>query len=853
MDDNITIAAKTIPWYGPSSGVELWIYSTKPWVTAAGTPINTSSPNDATRTQPYKKLACTVSAGAHTCAIEAKALSSTEDAQINNDVTLIAVFMDTSYDLPRVINGYSVFGGEGSTAFRVPNDPTSTTWADLALNMGSPSGPVTPGDRTVNDLLVQGDAEVQGTLTAPNIAGPVAVAGTLTATALVGNGAGITGLTGATGGVANTGSTTIGADTDVNSVGVIDLQTRLTTRARVRNAGEFELFNPLILPGYATGSLPASPAQSVAYDTDRSLPVFHDGTRWRLFTGGSTIYASALGIVLDSDVDAGGGTDQTTELQDVLDLGASGLLHFVIDGAALSGPLDIYGGTTLEGPNHLCGLFLAASSNRALLRNANPMGSGAPTDTRITIRGLSFNGNYSGQSGVGTYSRREADGTLIGLVQLYGVDDVRVENCRFVNSKSIALHFSNATNVWVDGSYIDNNVPTEPQQGGIQFEGPSSNLFITNTNGNTQDDLIALSTDGGAYTEGIFTGLGPYVSTGAITDVHIKGVNSFGNSLSAVRFFNSTHRLDRVVIDGITGTYATACVWNDPAGLTPGNIGTVSISHVNVHMVNYTTVTPSQYGIGLWGIFDHLILNDITFNDPEDARGHLYLDATADLKHLDVNGLRVYDTTDRASSVMIYVSAGARLRQGDFRNIVWLRGASHARAGSLIDINAGSTMDELFVDGLYANRVDTIVLREASTTTNRITLRNIRHLDPTSSLNRTVANTAGTISLLDVSGWYSDTAGRVYNGGTITEKRGDAFVTKGTATLVAGAVTVAYTDATTTTKVEVHRLTDGGTVGASYSVARTAGTSFSITSKDGAGATQTGDSSVVWYEVTDAP
>jgi len=63
------------------------------------------------------------------------------------------------------------------------------------------------------------------------------VPGTLTATAFVGNGAGITGLTGATGGISNTGSTTIGADTDVNSVGIIDLQTRNISRLVVANNG----------------------------------------------------------------------------------------------------------------------------------------------------------------------------------------------------------------------------------------------------------------------------------------------------------------------------------------------------------------------------------------------------------------------------------------------------------------------------------------------------------------------------------------------------------------------------------------------------------------------------------------
>ena len=67
--------------------------------------------------------------------------------------------------------------------------------------------------------------------------------------------------------------------------------------------------------------------------------------------------------------------------------------------------------------------------------------------------------------------------------------------------------------------------------------------------------------------------------------------------------------------------------------------------------------------------------------------------------------------------------------------------------------------------------------------------------------------------------------------------------------LVAGVVTVANTSVTTTSRIFVQRQTDGGTVGASYSITRTAGTSFTITAKDGAGATQTLDTSTLAYQI----
>lgn len=72
---------------------------------------------------------------------------------------------------------------------------------------------------------------------------------------------------------------------------------------------------------------------------------------------------------------------------------------------------------------------------------------------------------------------------------------------------------------------------------------------------------------------------------------------------------------------------------------------------------------------------------------------------------------------------------------------------------------------------------------------------------------------------------------------------------EGVATLAAGTVTVADAQVTANTRIFVNRQTDRGTVGASYSVRRVAGVSFTITSKDGSGATQALDTSTVSYSI----
>ena len=61
------------------------------------------------------------------------------------------------------------------------------------------------------------------------------------AATFTGDGSGLTGIATGTGGVTNTGSTTIGADTDQNGVGEIALQTGLVTRMTITAAGDIKL------------------------------------------------------------------------------------------------------------------------------------------------------------------------------------------------------------------------------------------------------------------------------------------------------------------------------------------------------------------------------------------------------------------------------------------------------------------------------------------------------------------------------------------------------------------------------------------------------------------------------------
>ena len=135
-----------------------------------------------------------------------------------------------------------------------------TTLTDGGVLLGSAGNAITPMAVLTDGQMIVGDgttdpvAESGATLRtsiglgsgdSPTFTG-VTATGNIDALTYTGNGAALTGITGATGGIANTGSTTIGADTDSDDVGVIAFQTRTINRLIVENDGAVILVLELI-------------------------------------------------------------------------------------------------------------------------------------------------------------------------------------------------------------------------------------------------------------------------------------------------------------------------------------------------------------------------------------------------------------------------------------------------------------------------------------------------------------------------------------------------------------------------------------------------------------------------------
>ena len=110
---------------------------------------------------------------------------------------------------------------------------------------------------------------------------------------------------------------------------------------------------------------------------------------------GFLLYASEIGAKLNADVHLGGGDDDTDVLQAALDLALEwGHLHLVLDGAERVRGLKVHSNTTIECPDHDCGLFMCNNTPGPVLRTEQyVLFSKERLHRNITLIGGTYNHN----------------------------------------------------------------------------------------------------------------------------------------------------------------------------------------------------------------------------------------------------------------------------------------------------------------------------------------------------------------------------------------------------------------------------------------------------------------------------
>jgi hypothetical protein len=403
------------------------------------------------------------------------------------------------------------------------------------------------------------------------------------------------------------------------------------------------------------------------------------------------VIASEAGAHLDSDVNKGGGTDDTALIQGILDRAPKlGALKLLVDGPILVTGLKVHSNTTIECLNRACGFYLADNSNRPLIANATPQPEGR-ADRNLSFLGGTYNGNAEHQE----HSTKEHGWTT--AFSLHGVEQVLFRDVSITNSRTFAVYLTNWRRVAFENIYINlDHIPKRSNQDGIHVQGPGEFLSIRNVQGRAWDDMIALNNDdlGADWTsEGKFVHtpgklFPPYSGNGAVTDVDIDGVQA-DDCAQVIRILSRASRLDRVSIRNVKGTYRDFGVWITPYLREGGNIGRVEFENIDLRPVGqraYDYVPAFLFWIA--GKMEQVTLKNISSHAPIDDRPLVWIQPDAKIYRLLIDGLNVHDPRKEIGHTPL-IRADGRIALLQVRNVVVQRPQATAPTGSLI----GTSMD----------------------------------------------------------------------------------------------------------------------------------------------------------------
>ena len=347
--------------------------------------------------------------------------------------------------------------------------------------------------------------------------------------------------------------------------------------------------------------------------------------------GKYVVYASSY-CKLDSNVNTGGGTNETKIIQNILDKALEwGRLHFIVDGAALVCGLKVHSNTTIECLDKECGFYLADGSDDHLISNSN-FSTTDFTTCNVTLKGGYYNHNGVNQSMTvpveKIFPKRECCNNFTTAFKFFGIKNLRIEGVTLANQRRYCIFMGNWENVFIENF----NMPLpilvrESNQDGIHLHSPGKNLVLKNIYGRAGDDFIALNTDEGNKTE-------------SISDVTIDGVFLDGATQGIRLLCRERGSLENVYINNIHGTVDSFGFYINPwfdstlemgedkpledyVQKTPdfegysGKYKNVTIQNVNLVMKNPTYTYNQQSLFCLGGDIENLKIQNVSVSSDQ--------------------------------------------------------------------------------------------------------------------------------------------------------------------------------------------------------------------------------------------
>jgi len=414
------------------------------------------------------------------------------------------------------------------------------------------------------------------------------------------------------------------------------------------------------------------------------------------------VIASEAGAKVDSDVNKGGGTDDTALIQGILDRAPKlGSLKLIVDGPILVTGLKVHSNTTIECLNRGSGFYLADNSNRPLIANATPQPEGR-SDHNLSFLGGTYNGNAEHQQ----HTTPEHGWTT--AFALHGVEQVLFRDVSLTNSRTFAVYLTNWRRVVFENICINlDHIPKQSNQDGIHVQGPGEFLSIRNVQGRAWDDMIALNIDdllGDWDSEGKFgrdpasiKRFGNAAGIGPVSDVDIDGVQA-DDCAQVIRILSRASRLDRVSIRNVKGTYRDFGVWITPYLREGGNIGRLEFENIDLRPVGprgYDYVPPFLFWLA--GKMEQVTLKNISSHAPIDDRPLVWIQPDAKIDRLRIDGLNVYDPRKEIGHTPL-IRADGRIALLQVRDVVVQRPQATVPAGSLIGTSMDRSALKAFMD-----------------------------------------------------------------------------------------------------------------------------------------------------------
>jgi len=460
---------------------------------------------------------------------------------------------------------------------------------------------------------------------------------------------------------------------------------------------------------------------------------------------GSVKFASQLGCALNTNLDSGGGTDDTSILQSALDVmrtGGGGKL--VIDGPALVSTLKPGSNTTIEFlPG--AGLFQIAGTSRAVIHNYNQSGS-TRTDSNIAIIGPGIiNQNRSAQT--------NAIVDWVVGVDLNGVAGyAAMRDFTIRNSVKFATRFTNCENIISSGITATQD-SLQIECDGVHVNGPFEHCLVENaTVVNVNDDGIGINTDE-TYEDGNSYA---YVSYGGGKTVVVRNI-TLVNTNQGVRILNQVARLESVTVDGVYGSIGSYAVNAQITfGKGAGNIGSIILNNIDVRIRDAGNLYDNSNSepVPYWNTVcvdlkaDQVHLGKIN-GQFSDGRPIVYLGTGADIKVLSVDQA----LTNSSSTLVENHGSVETLLLSNFST----KGtAVDTSSGSISNFARSAGASGTLLAGTISNSGELITLSESPTL-----LSNWQFEESTAST--TIADSTGSGNTLAATNFVS-TTGKINNG-----------------------------------------------------------------------------------------